>query len=113
MEDRTLSTPNRMVWRYSECLRRLALTVRSQREDDTQRENIALCIFLAVTVVESFLNLFTRILIEQPEHRAHRNRILDDLRHRASLDSKLQHWPKLLFGRPWDLASGVGKQFAD
>lgn len=113
MEDRTLSTPNRMVWRYSACLRRLALSVRSQEEGDTQKENLALCVFLAVTVVESFVNLFFRILIEQPEYLVHRTRILDDLGRRISLDQKIRNWPKLLFGRPWDLTSGVGKQFAD
>jgi len=112
-ERRTLSTPNRMVRRYSECLQRLDLAIQSQEEGDIQKENVALCIFLAVTVVESFLNLFFRILIEQPEHLVHRDRILNDLRSRKSLDKKLQNWPKLLFGRPWDLASGPGKRFAD
>jgi hypothetical protein len=102
-----------MVSRYSACLRRLVLAVQLQKDGDEQRENIALCIFLAVTVVEPFMNLFFRILIEESEHQAHRARILDDLNRRISLDKKIRSWPELLFGRQWDLSSGTGKAFAD
>jgi hypothetical protein len=111
--ERVLSTPNRMVWQYSECLRRLAQDACEQQEGNPQRQTVAVCIFLAVTVVESFLNLFVRILIEQPEYACYRAKILSDLNSRIPLDRKVRAWPQLLFGRAWDQSTGSGKQFSD
>ena len=110
---RKVSSPNRMIWQYAECLRRMAHQVRQQKNGNRQKQDIALCIFLSVTVVESFINVFFRMQIEKPEHRQHATAVLRGLDRRISLDRKVKTWPKLLYGRTWDLARSTGRRFSD
>ena len=113
MNERTLSSNNRMVWQYSACLRRLVQSVRCQEKGNLQKQDIALAIFLAITVVESFVNIWFRILVERPENSNHKATVLNDLVHRRPLEHKFRTWPQLLFGKSWDPESGVGKRFAE
>lgn len=93
-----LSTPNRMVWLYFSALRRLVLSIQAAG-NEAAREDIALCLMLTVTVVETFMNLFFRILVSEPMFIQHERRITSDLQRRASLDHKLRRWPQIVFGR--------------
>ena len=111
LEASSFSTPNRMVWQYFETLRRL---VRSPREpdDSIRRQNIALCIFMGVTVVETFMNVFFRVAVSEEGRRRHEKGFLADLDHRRSLDYKIRNWPSKILGQEIDLTSGIGRDFS-
>ena len=75
----TLSTPNRMVWKYFECLRRCVGRVRETSNQEEIHQEAALCVFMSVTVVEIFLNTLFRIVVEEEGYTQHREGILKDL----------------------------------
>jgi hypothetical protein len=94
-----LSTPNRIVWRYFSALRRLVQTI-SATDEESAAEQTALCLMVTVTVVETFVNVFFRVVVSETGFTQHKNRIDRDLRRRASIDHKLRTWPEVVFGRP-------------
>jgi hypothetical protein len=90
-----------MVWLYFSALRRLVQTVRTAGEN-AAREDVALCLMLTVTVVETFVNLFFRVVVSETAFAQHERRIIRDIQRRASIDHKLRRWPEVVFGRPLD-----------
>jgi hypothetical protein len=66
---------------------------------------------LTVAVIETFLNLFFRVVVSEPAFAQHEELVLRDLRRRASLDHKLRRWPHAVFGRPIDANDPVVRSF--
>jgi hypothetical protein len=89
-----LSSPNRIIWKYFQCLRRLINRIKSIRDEEERQQDIALCIFMAVTTVEAFINIYFRILIDEDSFSGKRERILSDLERKKPLDYKIKNWPK-------------------
>jgi hypothetical protein len=102
-----------MVWEYFETLRRAVARSRAEQDPNKQRQEISIAVFLAVTTVETFLNMFFRVLADEGGYRQHRQRLLEDIQNRRSLEYKWMHWPKLFFGRAVDEAGGQGRQFQE
>lgn len=103
-----------MVWEYFQCLRRMAQRVRQIQDKSEQKQEIALCIIMAVTVVETFLNIYFRVIVSEPAYSKHKQRVLNDLSfnpYPKSLDEKLKHWPKDILGQTLDLGSHIPKEF--
>jgi len=101
-----------MVWEYYAIIQRLTSRL-DPTDEKAFRQDIALCVLLAVTAVESFLNLFFQVLITKPEYSTHDSFIQDSLNRRRSLEYKIKNWPKRVFGKHIDLTAGVGKRFAE
>ena len=114
-ENRSLSSPNRMVWELFEALR--SLCIRIKKVQDTQnasevRQDSALCIILAVQCVEVFFNVYFRVLISESAFAHANERISADLQKtQIGLDRKIKEWPELVFGRKLSLDKGAGQQF--
>ena len=109
----TFSSPNRMVWQYFQTLQRLVRRALEPHDDDSiQRQDIALCIFMGVTVVETFLNIFFRVIVSEEGRRHHEKLFLEDMVRRRSLDYKIKKWPSRILGQEIDLESGIGKDFS-
>lgn len=73
-----------------------------------------MCVFLSVTVVETFLNAFFRIVVTEDGYTQHAKTILDGLSGQsryADLETKIKEWPKCIFGKSLNLASGAGQHF--
>ena len=94
-------------------LRSLAYADYSKSDESDIRKFAVLCIFLAVTVVETFLNVYFRVLVSNDAFKQHQVRIIEDLDTRKSLEYKISNWPKLLFNREFDQTKGVGKGFKE
>ena len=62
-KNKVLSSSNKMVWSYFSALRRMCFQVEEHSSDGHKKEDAALCVITAVTVVEVFLNFYFRILI--------------------------------------------------
>jgi len=106
-----LSSPNRIVWQYFEALRRLVNRLDPATDVTALKQDVAVCIMLAVTVVEAFLNIFFRVVVSEPGFTQHKKRVLEDLEKRKSLDYKLKNWPRQVFGRELDFAAPVPSSF--
>jgi hypothetical protein len=114
-KDRTLSSPNRMVWELFEALRRLCIRVsdaHATQDAAALRQDAALCIILAVQCVEVFFNIYFRVLISEPAFAHAGGRISADLQKtQFRLDRKIKEWPQLVFGRKLNLDKGAGQRF--
>ena len=114
-ENRSLSSPNHIVWELFEALRRLCIRV--TKAQDTQdaaavRQDSALCIILAVQCIEVFFNVYFRVLISESAFAHANERISADLQKtQVGLDRKIKEWPKLVFGRKLSLDKGSGQKF--
>ena len=82
----SLSSPNRIIWRYFTALRRLVNGIEHERDEGVKRENAALCVILAVTIVESFLNVFFRVVVSETGFTVNAKIILRDMEKRKSLN---------------------------
>jgi len=111
-----LSSPNRMVWQYFRCLRRLVERLSHIQDESERKQEISLCIITAVTVVEAFLNIYFRVIVSEQAYSQHKQRVLNDLSFNPwpkSLEEKLRNWPKDILGQTMDLGSGTPKAFLE
>lgn len=111
--NKVLSSPNKMVWSYFSALRRMCYRVEEHSTQRYKKEDSALCIIMAVTVAEVFLNVYFRILISESAYKHAENKIQNDLQKRVTLDKKLKEWPKEVFGKNMDFGSGAGQRFME
>lgn len=113
--DRTLASPQHMVWQLFEALRRLSFRLNeshSQESESVIRQDAALCVILAVQCVEVFLNVYFRIIITEPGYTHAAEKIKDDLsKTQCGLDHKIKNWPVLVFEKRLSLDKGFGQQF--
>jgi hypothetical protein len=108
-----LSQPNRIIWEYFHCLRRSVKRAEKARNESERKQEAALSILMAVTIVEAFLNIFFRILVSQKQYSKYQDRILRDLKDRRSLGYKIKAWPKDVLGKQLDFSQGIPKLFND
>jgi len=108
--EKILASPNKIIWEYFDGLRRLVAGI-SSHTDKERKQEIALSIFLAVAIVESFLNMYSRVIIEEMDNVGLKEEFLRDLESRKPLDYKIKKWPKRILGTSVDLSTGVGRDF--
>lgn len=106
-----ISSPQRMVWVYFNALRRLIRTLDTAATEDEVRENVAVCVILAVSIVETFLNVLFRVVVSESGFTQHEPLILKDIENRKSLDYKLRSWPKIVFGKGVDFEEPTAQAF--
>lgn len=107
----SLSSPNSIVWRYFQALRRRARAVQTVDDENEMREEVASCLMQTVAVVETFLNMFFRVVVEEPGFTQHKPRLLKDLKDRRSLEHKLKVWPAAILGKAVDFEEPAVKAF--
>ena len=107
----SLSAPNHMVWRYFQALRRRVRALQSAEDENEMKDDVALCLMLAIAVVETFLNVFFRVVVEEPGFTQHKPRLLKDLKHRRSLEHKLKTWPAAILGKAVNFEEPAAKAF--
>jgi hypothetical protein len=110
-QPRHLGSPNSMTQAYFDALRRLASSAASPTDPVLQKQNAALSIMLAITVVEAFFNLFFRVKVSESGFTQHAPRVLKDLDDRRSLDYKVKNWPRIVLGQSLDENSDAFKSF--
>ena len=87
-----------MVWQFFEALRRSVARAHNVDQRFLAQE-VAVSVFLAVATVETFLNLFFRIVVEKGEN-THKEQLLRDLSFPyLSLEMKIKRWPKNILGK--------------
>lgn len=111
-----LSSPNAMVWSTFRSLDRIAQEVENSEDKNYIKDKVAISLVLSVTVVETFLNMFFRILIENPKYQEHKEMVLNDLdlegnEKRKGLKYKLNNWPNKVLNKNINFDKGVAKEF--
>src|ERR1043166_4251732 len=109
--NKVFASPNKILWQFHSSLNRQIALATSATNADECREYVALCIVLSVTLVETFLNLFFRILVSEVGFTQFGNEVLRDFEKEASLGHKIKEWPKLLVDSGIDLSQGIGQKF--
>lgn len=112
LTDRCLGSPNHMVWEYYHSLKRQASRT-SKCSGREQRQEAALTVILAVTVVEIFLNAYFRVVVSEKPFRNHEEKLLQDLTKRISLEKKCREWPLRIFGASPDSEISSIRAFAE
>lgn len=112
--DISLSSPNTMVCNYFTALRcAVDRTLEESDDDNKKKQECAVCVFLSVAAVETFLNVYFRVVVEEDPFTAHKNRLLADIRGPVSLARKLERWPRDILSRALSETEGPGKAFAE
>lgn len=106
-----LSSPNRIVWNYFAALRRLALRASQGPDDDERKQDLALCIILSVTAIESFVNVYFRVIVSESGLERHLAKLESDLKAQVPLMKKLTSWTKAMLGEQFDLSAAPGAAF--
>jgi hypothetical protein len=108
---KVLATPNSILWEFYAILTHQADLASKASEPEQKRRMMATCIILAVTLVETFVNIYFRIVASEKQFSHAGAEIMEDLRNQMSLDYKIKKWPRLAFGASVDFGQGVGQDF--
>lgn len=114
----SLSSPNKMIW---SCFRSLHRNVASLDEGfcaDTVKDIAASTIVLSVTAIETFINMYFRVLVEEEKYESHKSMVLSDSisqdgNRAKGLEQKLNKWPNQILGKNIYFNTGIGKEFDD
>lgn len=104
-------SPNRIVWNYFAALRRLVSSTAGQPDSDERKQDVAVCVILSITAIEAFMNVYFRVVVAQPSFAASLAKIEADLKAQVPLTAKFKAWPRLIFGKQFDMASKAGLAF--
>ena len=107
----SLGSPNYMVQNYALALQRSVIRALDETDEKIQKQEVAIVVFMAVTVVEAFINAYFRVLVSEDGFKPFECQIIKDLDKRISLAQKIKQWPRLAFGRSIDESQGIGLEF--
>lgn len=112
-DSKHLASPHSIIWEYYECLNRQINRIPDDDNDRIQKQELVLALFLLVSVVETFINAFFRVVVEEDGYKSHKERLLKDIDKRISLEGKLKEWPKKILGKRLDFKNTNVKRFID
>jgi len=110
-ENKFLASPQSILWQFYASLDRQVRNTIKTEDVSERRQNVAVCIILATTLVEAFLNRFFRVVVSEQGFTQFVEQVMEDLNRRAPLEYKIKEWPKLVFGKSIDFGKGVGQDF--
>jgi len=92
--------------------------IEDMESSDYQKDKIFLSLMLSVNTVETFINVYFRVIAEQEKFATSKDMILSDLSHdngskALGLKSKLNNWPPKVLGKSVNWSSGVGSEFEE
>ncbi len=100
-----------MIWEYFGCLREMVQEVQVERDDTNLQRKVLPCVFMSVAIVETFFNMYFRVLAGEAHCSSCSDQTIKDLDENMSLDRKIKTWPKRFFDKEIDLSEGVGQRF--
>lgn len=111
---KVLGSPHSIIWSYFSLLRNLSYHSTEITDTNEKRENNLLIILMAVTVVETFYNIYFSLLVSDKKYQKHREKILKDVKNpNFSFEKKLKEWPILLFDKNIQFGAGIGQKFSN
>ena len=113
-----LSSPNKMIWSCFRSIHRNIKSLDSHDSEEDIKDIAASTILLAVTAVETFINMYFRVLVEEEKYKPHKDMVLSDSISKdgvraKGLKQKLNRWPNKVLGKNINFNAGIGKEFDD
>lgn len=106
-----LATPNTLTRAYASAARQLARSAAVSPTQADVRELAVGAVTMAVASVETYLNVFAQLWLDQSPEWLHRTQIERDLRTKKGLGRKIEEWPRLFFNQPLEFGSGPPQKF--
>jgi hypothetical protein len=105
-----------MVHVYFDSLRRTVERACAATDRTHQKDEIVVSLFLAVTALEVFVNIYFRLIVTRSNFQQHEQLVIDDLdvsqpSGPKGIDYKLRHWPPKILGKTIAWQTGVAKEF--
>jgi hypothetical protein len=107
----TLASPNTLTRADAGAAWQLAQEAQAAASQHESRDMAVGALTMAVACVETYLNVFAQLWLDQNQSWPHRAAVEQDLRSKKPLGRKLEDWPPLFFDRAADFASGPGQDF--
>ena len=110
---RPLAAHNYVVRSYFDIARKIAQEAAGSASDADRRSKSAVSVLMVVAAVEAYINIFGRMWLEQEPDFIYAGEIVEDLNKRRPITHKIKTWPKLFFGKGFDLSGGIGQDFLE
>lgn len=104
---------NFITHNYYHCLLRQLGHAQSASTDMDRSQDLLVCLFMAVTTVEAFPNIYFRVVVDHKDYSEHAQGLLDDLKNRIPLKKKMRNWPKRIFRKKLNFGSQPVQRFED
>lgn len=102
-----------MIWEYFDCLRGMVRSVQDAQDPKNIQQKVLPCVFMGISIVETFLNIYFRILAEEASCSSCREQTVKELDENMSLNRKIKTWPKRFFDKEIDFGQGIGQRFME
>ncbi len=111
-----LSSPNKMIWSCFRSLQRNVANLDIEHDAETVKDIVASNIVLSVTAVETFTNMYFRVLVEEEKYQSFKAMILEESKPQngdraKGLEQKLNSWPNKILNKNINFNKGIGKEF--
>jgi len=105
-----------MIWSCFRSLQQNINSIEIETNADTVKDYAAASIVISVTAVETFLNMYFRVLVEEEKYNEHKGMIIDDQipqvgKRTKGLEQKLNNWPNKVLNKNINFNQGIGKEF--
>jgi len=113
-----LSSPNRMVCSCFRSLQRHIAYLVEENDENKIRDIAASSVVMAVTAVETFVNMHFRILVEEEKYKSFKSMVVDESESTngnrpKGLEQKLNSWPNKILNKNIDFNNGIAKEFEE
>ena len=105
-----------MIWSCFRSIYRNIEALDSHASEEATKDIAASTIVLSVTAVETFINMYFRVLVEEEKYKSYKNMVVsesiskDGVRAKG-LEYKLNKWPNQILGKNINFNTGIGKEF--
>ena len=111
--NKTLASNQSILRSYYSILQNLVLEHKKAKTRNDKRDKCLLIIFLSVTIVEAFINIYFLLLASENKYNKNFKQISNELKKHISLENKINNWPKIFFEKGLNFKDGTGKEFKD
>jgi len=101
------SGPNRLTWIYYHMMLGLINEIDQESDDEKIKQKTVLCIFLAVNLIETFINSYFRLIAEKINDPVKKSKLILEI-NKEGLEWKVKNWP---FLKEIDYGQGTGQRF--
>ena len=106
-----LASPNTLTRAYYSAARQLAVESAAAQEESEMRERAVGAVTMSVACVETYLNVFAKLWLDQNPKSPHTSQIERELRKKQTLGRKIENWPHLFFEQELNFGAGPSQSF--
>ena len=101
------SAPHRLTWVYYHMMTDLINEINSEDDNEKIKQKTVLTIFLALNLIETFINSYFRLVAERIGDPVKKKKMIEDI-NKEGIEWKIKNWPGL---NKIDYGKGIGQKF--